>query len=157
LGLGLLWLFLENSVLRMLYGTLAALLVAVLITSLTTSVQVIKSNFAQLGSELEEAARASGGSWWYAFRTVLVPLLAPSLLLVGALGFIAAARDISTVVLLATNTTRPLSILQLDFMVDGRYESASVIGVIIMLMTVGVALIARLLGLRIGVNQSGSD
>ncbi len=157
LGLGLLWLFLENSVLRTLYGTLAALLVAVLITSLTTSVQVIKSNFAQLGSELEEAARASGASWWYAFRTVLVPLLAPSLLLVGALGFIAAARDISTVVLLATNTTRPLSILQLDFMVDGRYESASVIGVIIMLMTVGVALIARLLGLRIGVNQSGSD
>jgi iron(III) transport system permease protein len=125
----------------------------VLITSFTTSVQVIKSNLVQLGSELEEAARASGGSWWNAFRTVVVPLLAPSLLLVGALGFIAAARDISTVVLLTTDTTQPLSILQLDFMVDGRYESASVIGVIIMLMTVGVALVARVLGLRIGVNQ----
>jgi hypothetical protein len=33
------------------------------------------------------------------------------------------ARDVSSVVLLATSATRPLAILQLDFMVDGRYES----------------------------------
>ncbi|HZT07400.1 MAG TPA: hypothetical protein VFC51_10255 [Chloroflexota bacterium] len=33
--------------------------------------------------------------------------------------------------LLATSGTRPLSLLQLDFMVGGRSESAAVVGVIV--------------------------
>jgi iron(III) transport system permease protein len=152
LGLGLLSLFLGNPFLRPLYGTVGIMVIASLIGRMTTSVQIIKSNLTQLGSDIEEAARVNGGSWWQAFANVLLPLIIPALLLVGTLSFISAARDVSNVVLLATNATRPLAILQLDFMVDGRYESGAVVGVILVALTTGAALIARVFGLRIGLN-----
>jgi iron(III) transport system permease protein len=153
LAVGLLWLFLGNPVLRSLYGTIVIMILALVISRITTAVQVIKSNFAQLGKDIEEAARTSGAGWWHAFRYVLLPLITPTLLLVGALGFIAAAREVSTVVLLSTSATRPLSLLQLDFMVEGRYESAAVVGVMIMTMTTAAALAARVLGRRAGLEQ----
>lgn len=92
----------------------------------------------------------SGASWWRSSRHVLLPLITPTLLLVGAVSFISAARSVSTVALLATSSTRPLSLLQLDFMVEGRYEAAAVVGVIIVAITTAVALLARVLGLRVG-------
>jgi iron(III) transport system permease protein len=153
LGLGLLWLFLGNPVLQQLYGTIFVMILAMVITTMTTAVQIIKSNLAQLGSDLEEAARVSGGSWWHTLWHVVLPLIAPTLLLVGALGFISAARNVSTVILLSTHATRPLALLQLDFMVEGRSESAAVVGVIVVVITTGVALVARMLGLRIGLSR----
>jgi hypothetical protein len=41
----------------------------------------------------------------------------------------------------------------LDFLVDSRYESAAVIGIIVVVLTTGVALISRLLGLRSGIER----
>jgi iron(III) transport system permease protein len=152
LGVGLLSLFLGTALLRPLYGTIFIMVIATVISTMTTGVQISKSNFVQLGNDLEEAARVSGGSWFQAFRLVMLPLIMPTLLLVGALGFISAARNVSTVVLLATGSTRPLSLLQLDFMVEGRYESAAVVGVITVAITTGVALVVRVLGLRVGLH-----
>ncbi|HLQ35113.1 MAG TPA: iron ABC transporter permease [Chloroflexota bacterium] len=153
LSLGLLWLFLASPVLKPLYGSMAALIVASVIASLTLGTQVIKSNLVQYGAELEEVARISGGSWWHTYRKVMLPLTTPVLLLVAAMSFVLAARDLSTVSLLATSDTRPLSLLQLDFMVEGRYEAAAVVGVLVVVITTGVALTARLLGRNTGIGQ----
>ncbi|HZS03002.1 MAG TPA: iron ABC transporter permease [Chloroflexota bacterium] len=153
LGLGLLWVFLGNPLLRPLYGTLAILIVATVISTMTLGVQIIKSHLVQFSFELEEAARIGGGGWWHVYQHVVLPLLMPVLLLVGAVSFISAARNVSTVALLATSGTRPLSLLQLDFMVEGRYEAAAVVGVIVVLLTTGIALIARVFGLRVGVRE----
>lgn len=149
LGLGMLGLFLGSPVLRPLYGTILVLIVATVVSSMTTSTQIIKANLAQLGFDLEEAARTGGGAWWHVFRYVLLPLLTPTLLLAGTISFISAARNVSTVALLATSADRPLSLLQLDLMVQGSYESAAVVGVIVVLLTTGIALVARVLGLRV--------
>ena len=51
------------------------------------------------------------------------------------------------------NATKTLSLLQLDFMVEGRTEDAAVISVIVIVMTTGVAFLARLLGLRLGIRH----
>jgi iron(III) transport system permease protein len=107
----------------------------------------------QFGFELEEAARVGGGSWWDVYRHVLLPLLMPVLLLVASVSFISAARNVSTVALLATSGTRPLSLLQLDFMVEGRYEAAAVVGVIVVLMTTGIALVVRIFSRRVGLRD----
>jgi iron(III) transport system permease protein len=152
LGLGLLSLFLGSPFLRPLYGSVVLMIIATIVSSLSLGVQLMKGTFAQLGPELEEAARVGGGNWWQGFRLVLLPLITPALLLVGAMSFIAAARNVSTVALLATSATRPLSLLQLDFMIESRYEAAAVVGVIVVAMTTGVALAARLLGLRGGLD-----
>jgi iron(III) transport system permease protein len=156
LGLGLLWLFLGNPLLRPLYGSMVVLIIATLIATMTTAVQIIKSTLAQYSLELEEAARVGGGTWWDVFRHVLLPIITPTLLLVGAVTFISAARNVSTVALLATSATRPLALLQLDFMVGGHYEAAAVVGVLVVAMTTSIALIVRVVGLRIGLHQQGA-
>jgi hypothetical protein len=46
-----------------------------------------------------------------------------------------------------------LVMLQLDFLVDSRYESAAVIGIIVVALTTGVALIARLVGFARGIER----
>jgi ABC-type Fe3+ transport system permease subunit len=118
---------------------------------MTLGVQIIKSNLMQIGDELTEASAVAGGSQWHTLRYVVVPLVMPTMMLVGAVSFIAAARDVSTVVLLSASTTRPLSLLQLDLLAQGNYEAAAVVGVIVVLLTTGVALLARLGGLRVGI------
>jgi hypothetical protein len=43
-----------------------------------------------------------------------------------------------------------MALLQLDYMVEGRYESAAVVGVLVVLLTTGVAIVGRTIGLRFG-------
>ena len=153
LGLGLLSVFLDTPFLRPLYGSMFLLIVATVVSSMTLGVQVIKGALTQLAIELEEASTVAGGSAWSSLRDITLPIISPSLLLVGTLSFIAAARNVSTVALIATSRTRPLSLLQLDFLVESRYESAAVIGIIVVALTTGVALISRILGLRTGIES----
>jgi len=153
LGVGLLSLFLGNSLLRPLYGSMSLLVIATVIASMTLGVQIIKSTLIQLGIELEEAVEVAGGTGWDSFRDILLPIMTPTLLLVGTLSFIAAARNVSTVALISASHTRPLSLLQLDFLVESRYESAAVVGIIVVALTTGVGLISRLLGLRVGIER----
>lgn len=150
MGIGLLWLTLDTPFLRPLYGTIWLLILATVIASMTLGTQILKNNLLQLGAELEEASRTSGASWWATYRRVVLPLMFPTLMLVGTLNFISAARDISTVALLATSGSKTLALLQLDFLVSGRYESATVVACIVMFLTTGVAVLARSFGLRVG-------
>jgi iron(III) transport system permease protein len=150
MGLGYLYLFLGTPFLRPIYGTTFILILVAALGSITLTTQVLKANLRQLGAELEEASATSGGNWWNTLRRVIVPLMAPSLAVVGVLAFSAAARATSHVALLSTHNTQPLSILQLNLLTDNNFEAASVIGVFILVLTVGVAAVARLLGLRLG-------
>jgi iron(III) transport system permease protein len=150
LGLALLWMFLNVPLFRPLYGTILVLILACILMSISTGVQLIKSNMVQLGQELEEASFICGGSWLQTFRKVVLPLLTPVLVSVALLTFAAAARNVSTIAMLITAENRPLAMLQVDYMVDGLFEAASVSGVLIVLLTLGVALIARLIGRRFG-------
>ena len=152
LGVGFLWLFLGTPGLRWLYGSMVLLIVATVVSSMPFGIHIIKSNLLQLGRELEEASRVSGASWWGTYRRIVVPILMPVLMVVMVVTFISAARDISNVALLATSETRVLSLLQLDYMIAGRYESAAVVATITMLLSTGVAVVARIVGLRVGIS-----
>jgi iron(III) transport system permease protein len=150
MGLGLLWLFLNVPFVRPLYGTMAVLVWATALSSMTLGVQLVKSHLLQLSDELEECSRVAGGDWLYTFRRVLLPLLTPALLTVGIVAFITAVRNVAHVAILVTSNTRPLAMFQLNLMVDGQYEAAAVVGVTVVILTTGVAIMARALGLRIG-------
>jgi iron(III) transport system permease protein len=150
LGLGMLWMFLTVPILRPLYGTIAVLVIAVLINAVTTGVQLVKTNMVQIGYELEEASFITGGSWLYTFRRIVLPVLGPVLLSVSLLTFNAAARNIANIAMIVTGDNRPLSMLQIDYMSDGQYEPASIVGVIIVLLTLGIAFIARMVSRKVG-------
>ncbi len=150
LGLALLWLFLGVGFLRPLYGTTALLVIAGVIAGMPLGVQIIKSGLMQLGGELEEASRIAGASWWATYRRIVLRLMTPTLLAVGMITFVGAARNIGNFALLTTSANRPLSMLQLDYVAQRKFEEAVVVACIIMLVSLAGALVARRLGLRGG-------
>jgi iron(III) transport system permease protein len=134
-----------------IYGTMFALVLAMAIAGLPLTVQVIKAFLMQIADELEEASQVAGASWHTTFRRILLPILLPCLIVVGLLEFIASARNISTVVLLATGKTRTLALLMLDYTAGAELEKATVVGAMIVLMVVSAAIIARILGGKFGI------
>src|SRR5262249_44278821 len=104
-GLGLLWMFLSTPFLRPLYGTIWALVLVALLQGKLTGIQLSKGIFLQLGAELEEAARASGGSWLSVYARIWLPLILPTMILIGMMHFVITAQSTSHVVLLTTRDT----------------------------------------------------
>ena len=146
LGMALLWTFLLIHKVVPIYGTMGALVMAMAISGLPVCVQVMKSFLMQLGDELEEASMVAGASWLTTYRRIILPLLLPCLIVVALLEFISAARNISTVVLLATGQTRTLSLLMLDYTAGAELERATVVATVIVAIVVVAALSARSLG-----------
>jgi iron(III) transport system permease protein len=153
LGVALLWTFLQTKIFLPLYGTIYLLMVAMVIKSMPFGVQMIKSVLLQLGNDLEEASKVCGGTWLDTFRRVIFPLTMPALITVGLVGFISAARDISTVVLLGSGKSRTLSLLMLDFAAGAEFEKATVVAVMVVGLVVIAALIARALGGQVGIRD----
>jgi iron(III) transport system permease protein len=153
LGVALLWTFLQTRIFLPIYGTIYLLMIAMVIKSMPFGTQMIKSVLIQLGSDLEEASKVCGGTWFHTFRRVILPLTMPALITVGLVGFISAARDISTVVLLGSGKSRTLSLLMLDFAAGAEFEKATVVAVIIVGLVVGAAFAARGLGGQVGVRE----
>jgi iron(III) transport system permease protein len=120
-----------------------------------TGTQISKGVFLQLGQDLEDAARASGGGWLTVYLRIWLPLIMPTMILIGTMHFVIAAQATSHIVLLATRDTITLSLLALEFASGGttQREEAGIIGLIIVLMTVGVALVARAFGMKLGVRH----
>ena len=163
-SLGLLWLFLgpfpfpglENfKPLFFLYGTLWALLLVVIIQGNTTGTNIMKGVFVQIGADMEEAARIAGAGWIRTYFTIWVPLLMPTLILLMTLNFTVAAGTVSSIILIADRGTMTLSLLALEYADPGigRREEASIVGLFIMAMTVGLASTARAFGLKLGVRH----
>lgn len=150
LGLALLWMFLSVPALQPLYGTTAVLVIACILASVSTGVQLIKSNMVQLGNELEEASFIAGGSWFYTFRRIVLPLIGPVLIAVALLTFASAARNVAGIAMLVSGENRPLAMLQADYMIDGAFESAAVVGVLIVLLALTMSVVARYIGGRVG-------
>jgi iron(III) transport system permease protein len=149
LSLGFLWLFLGTPFLRPLYGSTLVLILVTALGSITIGTQITKASLLQLGAEMEEASRAAGASWWHTMRHVVLPLVAPTVAVVGVLAFASAARATGPIALLSTPSNQPLSMLQLSLLATNDYGAASVVGVILMFVTTGVALVARAAGLRV--------
>jgi iron(III) transport system permease protein len=151
MGLALLWTVFETRIFLPLYGSVYLLIIALFIKSMPFGVQIAKSVLVQLGPELEEAARISGGSWLQCYRRVLIPLLTPTFIVVGLLGFISAARDISTIVLLGSSQSRTMALLALDYAFGGQFERGAVVAFLTSLVVIVIALIAHVVGSKVGI------
>jgi iron(III) transport system permease protein len=155
-GLGLLIMFLNTPFLSLINGTIYALVLVVILQGKLTSTQTLKGVFLQMGSDLEEAARISGAGWIYTYFRIWLPLIRPTLVVLGVFSFVTAANTTSSIVLLATRNTLTLSLMALEMMTNeqGRQlEAAGIVSLIIIAMTVGVALLARSFGFHVGIRQ----
>jgi iron(III) transport system permease protein len=150
-GLGLLWMFLGTPFFRPFYGTIVLLVIAQVLGGVTLSTQILKANFVQLGNELEEASRMSGAGFLRTYFRVVFPLMAQTMVLVAVIKFMFAAQHNSAIILLATSETRTLSLLALDQIAAGYREVASITIIAITLLTLGIAIVARSFGLKVGI------
>ena len=150
-GLGLLWMFLGTPVFRPFYGTIVLLVVAQVLGGITLATQILKANFVQLGKELEESSRMSGAGFWRTYLRIVFPLMAQTMVMVAVIKFMFAAQHNGAIILLATSETRTLSLLALDQVAAGYREVASITIILITVLTLGVAIVARSFGLKVGI------
>jgi iron(III) transport system permease protein len=151
LGVALLWLLLSLPGMSLLYGTFAPLILVLVIKEMPIGTHMMKVALGQISKELEEASLVCGASGFTTFRRISLPLITPTLISIFAIVLIAALRDISTTILLVTAKTRPLSVLMLEYSRGGQLEVASIIGVLITIMAIVTAMMARRVGLRLSI------
>jgi len=116
---------------------------------------MMKGAFVQIGSDMEEAARASGAGWIRTYFRIWLPLLMPTLVLLAVFNFVLAAGATANIILLASRDTLTLSLmaLELSFGAVNNREAASIVSIFILLLTVVVAIIVRMVGLRLSVRH----
>ena len=154
-SLGLLLVFLTTPGLVILYGTLVPLVIVVILQGNTTGVNITKGVIVQVGSDMEDAARIAGAGWLRTYFLIWIPLLMPTMLLLATMNFVFAAGATSSIILLSTRAAFTLSVMALEVAraAAGNQEEASIIGIFLIVLTVGLATIARRFGLRLGVSH----
>ena len=154
-SLGLLMIFLGTPGLIVLHGTIWALIIVVVLQGNTTGVNMSKASLVQVGFDMEEAARIAGAGWTRTYLKIWLPLLMPTLVLLGTMNFVIAANTTASIILLASRSTTTLSIMILHLASAdlGEREQASVVSVALLLTTLAVAFTARHFGLRLGVRH----
>jgi iron(III) transport system permease protein len=150
LGLGYLFFSLRTPFLQFLYGSKILLVLILALTTMTFAVQILKSSLLQLGPDLEEAGRVMGGSFWFTLRRIVVPLMLPTAAVVAVMVFGSVNRQVSSIVLLTTAKSEPLSVLQLGYLMAEDYSAGAVVGTILVGLGLILAIAVRRLGYRFG-------
>jgi iron(III) transport system permease protein len=125
-----------------LYGTLWIMFVAYLTRYLPLSFSNADSTVKSIHAELDDAARVFGASRLRAFWDVTAPLIRNGILAAWVLLFVAAIRELSSSILLFTGPTRVISVEIYDMYSVGKLESAAVMGILLLSMTLGVIAVA---------------
>lgn len=139
LGLGFLWLLLGNEVIKLIYGTMFALILVMIVKEFPLGVQMSKSGLIQLSADLEHAAWLSGASRFYAIRKIVLPLMFPALVSVGLITFISSIRDVAIVQMVGTHSSITLSLMLVEYAIGGSQGAAAVIGTILILIVILMA------------------
>jgi iron(III) transport system permease protein len=142
LGSAFLGLFLNVPVLRLAYGTSSALVIVLIVQGLPFATHMFEASISQVSRELEESSLMSGADQFETVRRITAPLIAPMVATVFVLSFMSGIKDISTTVLVATPGTETLPLLMFGYAISGRLESASVIGVVTVLIAMVMAFVA---------------
>jgi iron(III) transport system permease protein len=134
-----------------IYGTIWLLLIAYVTRYIPYGMRAASGSILQIHSELEEAASASGASWWESFKRVTLPLLRPGLVAGWIYICIVSFREFSTSVLLATGESRVLSILLFNMFEQGQVTVVAAIGMLMIATLFSIVAIFYKLTGKIGI------
>ena len=149
IGLSVLWVYLILPI--PIYGTLFILLVAYVTRFLPYGMRISYTAFTQLHRELEEAAYASGSSWWQTFRRVSLPLLAPAFF-VGVLYILLHAyRELPASILLVHFGTEVFSVMVWDLWEGGYAPRLAAVGVLAIIAISILASLAQYVAGKLGI------
>jgi len=151
LGIAILWLYLVVPL--PVYGTLWILLIAYVTKYLPYGMRACSASMLQIKKELEEASEASGATWSYTFRRVILPLLAPGFVAGWIFVITHSFRELSTSIMLYRSGTEVISIVLFELWDGGQYPQLSALGMVLIAILVAISLVARKIGGRYSVQQ----
>jgi len=134
-----------------IYGTIWVLLIAYVTRYIPYGMRAASGSIMQIHGELEEAAAASGASWWESFKRVTLPLLRPGLVAGWIYICIVSFREFSTSVLLATGESRVLSILLFTMFEQGQVTVVAAIGMLMIATLLSIVAIFYKFTGRVGI------
>jgi iron(III) transport system permease protein len=144
IGVGFMWFFVRTP----LYGTLTALLIGYIATYLPYGVRPISSAFVQIHDHLEESSRVCGATPFQTLRKIVVPLLIPGIvsgwILMASMFF----RELTLSVVLSRPGTEVLAVQILRFAEDGLWGRLSALGIIMIVFSSILVIIAAFIGSR---------
>lgn len=149
LGVSLIWVYLTLPI--PIYGTIWVLLLAYITKFMPYGIRASSASMIQINKELEEASLASGGTWLQTFTKIILPLLMPGFVAGWIYISIIALRELSTSILLYSYNSTVLSIMAFDLWEGGQYTYVCALGVLMVLLLVVMAFIARKLGAKVGI------
>jgi iron(III) transport system permease protein len=131
----------------LLYGTAGILIAAYATRFLPIAFSNSSSILQGLTTDLENAARTLGAGRLQSLWTITVPLLRRGMLTSWLLVFIPALKELSASVFLYTSHTQVITTVIYDFSDAGNYEAVSTMGVLMMLITFVIVVVAyRVIG-----------
>ena len=151
LGVSLIWVYLTLPI--PIYGTIWVLLLAYITKFMPYGIRAASASMIQINNELEEASFTSGGTWFQTFRKVILPLLMPGFTAGWIYISIIALRELSTSILLYSYNSTVLSIMAFDLWEGGQYTYVCALGVLMVLLLITMAFVARKLGAKIGIAE----
>ena len=126
-----------------LYGTLWILLIAYVTIELPAAYQQLQSAFRAVHPELEDASRILGATRLQALRQITAPLLRTSVIATWCFIFVSVMRELSAAIMLFTSETRPMSVLIFDLKESGDLAAISVLGLLMLMITFAVVVVAN--------------
>jgi iron(III) transport system permease protein len=151
LGVSLIWVYLTLPI--PIYGTIWVLLLAYMTKYIPYGIRAASASMIQINKELEEASLTAGGTWFQTFRKIILPLLMPGFTAGWIYISIIALRELSTSILLYSYNSTVLSIMAFDLWEGGQYTYVCALGVLMVLLLVAMAAVARKLGAKIGIAE----
>jgi iron(III) transport system permease protein len=126
-----------------LFGTLWIMLIAFVTIEFPAAFQQLSAVVGSIHPELEEAGRILGATRLRTLRDIAAPLMRSGMIATWCFIFIGAIREISAAILLFTAQTRTVSVVIYDLNESGDTGSIAVLGILLMVVTFGVLLVAN--------------
>jgi iron(III) transport system permease protein len=133
-----------------IYGTLWILLIVFSVARLSYGTRMSNSGLIQIHSELEESALTSGASHWTAFRRIVMPLLAPTLLYAWLWIALLVFRELTLAVILTTSNNMTLPVVVWNLWLGGGLGQSSALATVMLLLMTPVIALYWLLARRRG-------
>jgi iron(III) transport system permease protein len=151
MALALLWLYLVVPI--PIYATIWILIIAFVGKYITVAVRSTHASLQQISVELEEVSSVSGASWGRTFRSVVLPLMTPGLVVAFIYSLSLTFKVLSMPILLGSIDTKLMSVTIYNLYQDGQYPMLSAMGVILLLLVLALSLSGACIGKRFGVKQ----
>lgn len=148
LSLGMAWAYLSVPGLRQLYGTIWIVMLGLVVAAVPVASRAAQGAVAQVGRELEEAARTSGASPTRVFLSIVLRLIAPSFAAGWFVAAVVISGNLAVPILLSSPDNETVPVVVFGLYTSGETAQAAAVFVVVLAL-LGAGLLALTLANRL--------